>query len=254
MSDSEGTRVDMHVKVLDEHVAQRAKDRGIDVLVYAPHFERLPTIRRRAERYTDEDLLVVPAREVFAEAWQSRKHVLAIGLDDPVPDFVTLDGAMAEFRRQDAAVVVPHPEFLSVGMNQSDIEHYADVVDAVEVYNPKHWPHHTRRADRIADAVDRPSFASSYAHLRQTVGAAWTEFDRAIESATALVEALREGVPRDVYRRSGVEYGVLSAAEFAHLGWENSWKKIDRILLSGREATHPRHDAYDGRFDDVAVY
>ncbi|PHQ46649.1 metal-dependent phosphoesterase, partial [Halorubrum sp. C3] len=37
------TRVDAHVKVLDDEVVARAKDRGIDALVYAPHFTRLPT-------------------------------------------------------------------------------------------------------------------------------------------------------------------------------------------------------------------
>jgi len=250
----EGTRVDMHVKVLDDAVVERAKARGIDVLVYAPHFERLPTIRQRAERYSDDELLVVPAREIFAEAWRDRKHVLAIGLDDPIPDFVTLEGAMDEFRRQDAAVAVPHPSFLSVGMSRHDVRRHADVVDAVEVYNLKHWPHHTRRARRIADAVDRPPFASSYAHIGRTVGEAWTEFERPIEDERDLVAALREGAPREVHSRSGVEYGLASAVEFAHLGWENSWKKIDRILLPGTEPTHPRNDAYGGRFDDIAVY
>src|SRR6056297_139093 len=254
VSEREGTRVDMHVKVLDDGVVERAKARGIDVLVYAPHFERLPTIRRRAERYSDDELLVVPAREVFAEAWRERKHVLAIGLDDPVPDFVTLDGAMDEFRRQDAAVAVPHPEFLSVGMSRHDIARHVDAVDAVEAYNLKHWPHHTRRAKRIAESVEKPTFASSYAHIRRTVGEAWTEFDRSIDDEQALVDALREDAPREAHCRSGVEYGLASVAEFAHLGWENSWKKIDRILLPGQEATHPRNDAYDGRFDDVAVY
>ncbi|MFC6730015.1 PHP-associated domain-containing protein [Natronoarchaeum mannanilyticum] len=244
----------MHVKVLDDGVVERSKARGIDVLVYAPHFERLPTIRQRAERHSDGELLVVPAREIFAEAWRERKHVLAIGLDDPVPDFVTLEGAMDELRRQDAAAVVPHPEFLSVGMSRHDVRRYADVVDAVEVYNLKHWPHHTRRARQIAESVEKPTFASSYAHMRRTVGEAWTEFDRAIDDEQDLIEALREGAPRDVHCRSGVEYSLASAAEFAHLGWENSWKKVDRILLSGREPTHPRHEAYDGRFDDVAVY
>jgi len=38
------------------------------------------------------------------------------------------------------------------------------------------------------------------------------------------------------------------------LFYENAWRKTDRVLLSGTEPTHPRHIAYDGRFDDVAVY
>jgi predicted metal-dependent phosphoesterase TrpH len=254
VSERDGTRVDMHVKVLDERVVERAKARGVDVLVYAPHFMRLPEIERRAEAHSDDGLLVVPAREVFTGSWRERKHVLAIGLSDPVPDFVTLEAAMAEFNRQDAAVVAPHPEFLTVGLTAADLREYREVVDAVEVYNPKCWPRHTRRAREIATAVDRPVAASSYAHLRRTVGAAWTAFDREIESETDLVTALRELVPRWTDQRSDLEHRLESAAEFSHLGWENTWKKLDRILLSGTEATHPNQDAYGDRFADAAVY
>ncbi|MFC6726015.1 PHP domain-containing protein, partial [Halobium palmae] len=89
----------MHAKVLDERVVARAKSRGIDVLVYAPHFVRLPDARETATRFSDDDLLVVPAREVFTGSWRDRKHVLAVGLSEPVPDFVELDAALAEFER-----------------------------------------------------------------------------------------------------------------------------------------------------------
>ena len=44
------------------------------------------------------------------------------------------------------------------------------------------------------------------------------------------------------------------AVEFAHLGWENTWTKFDRLFLSGMEPTHPDHVAYDGRFDAESVY
>ncbi|MFB6197651.1 MAG: PHP domain-containing protein, partial [Halobacteriaceae archaeon] len=50
------------------------------------------------------------------------------------------------------------------------------------------------------------------------------------------------------------KHQVHCIAEFSHLGWENTYKKIDRVLLSGMEPTHPRHVAYDGRFDAVAEY
>ena len=85
-----GTSVDPHVKVLGERVVARAKARGIDVLVYAPHFQHIDTIRERAARFTDDDLLVVPAREYFTGTWSNRKHVLAVDPDSPVPDFLSL--------------------------------------------------------------------------------------------------------------------------------------------------------------------
>jgi predicted metal-dependent phosphoesterase TrpH len=249
------TRIDTHVKVLDDRVVARAKARGMDALVYAPHFTRLPDIRRRAALYSDDDLLVVPAREVFTGTWRDRRHLLALGLEAPVPDFITLSGALREFERQDATVVVPHPEFYTVGLSEADVLEHRDRLDAVETYNPKHRPRHNRRARAVARAADRPRTASSYAHLQRTVGAAWTAVDREVETATDVARAIADpDAGRRVGHFAGTEHRAERWAEFAHLGWENSWEKLDRVLLSGTEPTHPDHVAYDGRFDDVAVY
>jgi hypothetical protein len=57
-----------------------------------------------------------------------------------------------------------------------------------------------------------------------------------------------------VFRRRGRSHALRCRAEFAHLAWENTWEKFERVLLSGMEPTHPRHIAYDGAFDDVAEY
>ena len=249
-----GTRVDMHVKILDEAVVERAKERGLDALVYAPHFTRLPEIRERAQRFSDEDLLVVPARELFTGDWRRRKHVLALGLEEPVPDFLTLEGTMAELRRQDAAVLVPHPEFLTVSLDLAAIREYADAIDAVEIYNPKHWSWHNRRATEIAREVDKPAFTSSYAHLRRTVGEAWTTFHEPVETEAELVDAVQRGASRTIRHREGLGHRLRCKLEFAHLGWENTWKKFDRVYLQGTEPTHPGHIAYGGAFDDVRLY
>ena len=251
MTDGESFRVDLHVKVLNQQVVERAKRRGLDALVYAPHFERLPDIREAAARFSDDDLLVVPAREVFTGDWRNRRHLVVLGLDEPVPDFIPFDDAMDEFARQEAAVLAPHPEFLNVSVSADDLATYRDRIHAVETYNPKHWPHDNQRARKLAAEFDLPGFTSSYAHLRGSVGEAWTEFDRSFDSADELVGALRDGVSRRIVRCSGWGHKLRCAAEFAHLGWENSYEKIDRLLLSGTEPTHPDHIAYEDRFDGV---
>lgn len=248
------TRVDMHVKVLDEGVVERAKNHDVDVLVYAPHFTRLPEIRARAAQFSDDNLLVVPAREVFTGNWRNRRHVLAVGLSEPVPDFITLESALAEFEQQGAAICVPHPTLLNVSLGRPEMLAYADHLDAVETYNAKSLPHQNRRACRIAADLGLHGFGSSYAHLRRTIGEAWTTFETTIESEMDLVRALTTGVERTVIHRTGVGHRLQNLAEFAHLGFENSWGKLDRLFLSGMEPTHPDHIAYRGRFDDVAVY
>lgn len=251
---SVSTRIDPHVKVLDDRVARRAKRRGIDVLVYAPHFTRLPEIRARAKHFSDDELLVVPAREPFTGSVRNRKHVLALDLDDPIPDFLTLEGTIAELERQDAIVLVPHPEFATVSLDIVDLNRHSDLFHGVEIYNPKQFPTHNRRAVEIARETDLPVFGSSYAHLPRTVGEVWTEFEADIRSASDLHEALRSGAPRRVLHRSGQRHVLRCRAEFTHLFWENSWKKVDRVVLSGREATHPHHPAYESRFAEHAVY
>jgi predicted metal-dependent phosphoesterase TrpH len=248
------TRVDAHVKILDEQVVARAKARGLDALVYAPHFVRLPDVRARAERFSDDDLLVVPAREVFTGSWRNRRHLLALGLSEPVPDFITLAAALDEFERQDAAVLVPHPELLNVSLSRAEVATHADRLHAVESYNAKCLPFQNARARSVVADVTLPAFGSSYAHVRSTVGEAWTTFEDAIETEADLVGAFREGAPREVGHRSGLDHRLRGAVEFAHLGWENSYGKLDRLFLSGMEPTHPRQVAYGGRFDDHSVY
>ena len=250
------TRIDPHVKVCSEPIVDRAGDNGLDALVYAPHFTRFPEIETVAASLDSTRCRVLPGREVFTGDWRNRRHVLAIGLSDPVPDFITLDAAMEEFRRQDATVIVPHPEFYTVGMAESEIRTYLDVIDAIEVVNPKHRRRHDRRAKQLADELDLPAVGSSYAHLPWTVGDVWTELDRSPSEPSAILRAIgtRGDGDRRVCRRTGTGPRLRATAEFAHLGWENSWKKVDRVLLSGLEATHPDHPVYEGRFDDVAVY
>lgn len=248
------TAVDPHVKVLNERVVARAKARGLDVVVYAPHFVRLPEIRSRAERFSDGDLLVVPAREVFTGTWRTRRHVLAVGLSDPVPDFISLDGALAEFDRQGAAVLVPHPGFLNVSLDRATVERHVDTIHGVETHNFKTHSRQNRRARQLSRETGIPAFGSSYAHLSGSIGEVWTGFDRRLDTESALIAALREEAPRRVVRRSTLGHTLRRVAEFAHLGYENSWGKIDRLFLSGDEPTHPGNVAYEGRFDDVREY
>jgi predicted metal-dependent phosphoesterase TrpH len=248
------TRVDLHVKRLDDEVVERARTRGLDAVVYAPHYTRLPEIRARAAAHSTDDLLVVPGREVFTGTWHDRRHLLAVDPDEPIPDFVTVDGALAALAEQETAVLVPHPGFASISLDAADVTQHVDTIHAAETHNAKLLPYQNRRARRIARETDLPGFGSSYAHLRGTVGEAWTAFDRPIDDADGLVAALRDGAERRVVRRPGVAGRARGLAEFVHLGYENTWEKIDRVLLSGMEATHPGHVAYGGRFDDVRVY
>lgn len=253
MAGPEGTRVDLHVKVLDEAVVARAKARGLDGLVYAPHFKRLPAIRRRAAEFSDDDLFVIPAREIFTGNWRNRKHILALDLDAPIPDFISLSGAMEELKRQDAVVLVPHPGFLTVSLDEQDIHEHRSRIHAIETYNLKNWPHHTRRATRYQTRIALPEYASSYAHLRGSVGHAWTVFPDTPASKPAVLRAIREGAARSIQCREGLDRRLQSSVEFMHLFWENSVQKAVQFM-QGVKATNPHHPAYPDRYRDIAAY
>jgi predicted metal-dependent phosphoesterase TrpH len=250
------TRVDPHVKRCSPEIVERARRAGLDALVYAPHFTQLPEIERRAASYSRPDCLVVPGRELFTGSWRERKHVLALGLEEPIPDFISLAAAMDALDEQDATVIAPHPEFLTVSLTEADLREYRDVIDAVEVYNPKYRSHHSRRARELARELDLPAIGSSYAHLPMTIGDVWTAFDRVLTTETGLRDAIETPGAGDrcVCRRSGAGPWLRSTAEFCHLGWENSWTKFDRVVRSDREPTHPADPLYEGRFDDSVVY
>lgn len=245
--------VDLHIKVLDEAVVSRAKARGLDAVVYAPHFVRLPEIRERAAAFSDDELAVLPGREVFTGTWRNRKHVLGIGLESPVPDYIDLEAAIGALEAQSAAVLVPHPEFLTVSLDRIDVETHRDAIHAGEVYNAKGIGPFNRQARRVVEAAGLPPFGSSYAHLRGSVGTVWTAFPDVEPTESAVVEALRGGAPRTVHHGRGLAHQIQQAAEFAHLLYENTVTKAS-TFAAGPKATSPQHPAYGGAFDDVAVY
>lgn len=241
-------RVDPHVKVLDESVKSLALARGLDALIYAPHFTPWPTVVDHARRYTDDDLLVVPAREIFTGPWNDRKHVLSLDLERPIPDFISLSDTMTELQAQEACVIAPHPGYLSMSLSPDDVVRYREHIDAIEVYNPKFLPWHGPRAKRLAQRLGAPIVTSSYAHLRSTVGTVWIEIDAEITHEPDVIEAIRDGAIKG-YGHSGL--GRLTRTklgELSHLCWENSGQKLMRVLADGPPATHPSCDVYHGRF------
>jgi predicted metal-dependent phosphoesterase TrpH len=254
MTDDGVTRVDLHVKILDDDVVRRAKQAGLDVLVYAPHFTHLTDIRDRAIQYSDEDLLVVPARECFTGGWNQRRHVLVVDPSDPIPDFLTFEATMRELDERDETVLAPHPTFLTMSLSEADIRDYSDVFDAVEVFCPKNWWFHSRRMAQIAAETGLATYASSYAHLTQTVGEVWVEFDTTIESASELCTALSDGVERRCLRNGGLVHLLKRRAEFAHLSKENTWDKLRRVAFEHPEATNPTNGRYDDRYRDRSAY
>lgn len=248
-----GVSIDLHVKILNAHVVQRAKTRGLDGVVYAPHFTPLPEIQRRAREFSDDELFVLPAREIFTGNWKNRKHLLALNLTDPIPDFIRLEDTMSELGRQDAIILVPHPRYATVSLSRADIEEYQKMIHGIEVYNLKYFWFHCSRAKEIAESLDLPEFGSSYAHLRGSVGEVSTYFPECVAEEEAVLSAIRQGARRVVQKNSGSLHSGRRITEIGHLCYENTIQKLHYTFLERRETT-PDNPVYGGRFDAASVY
>lgn len=249
------TRVDPHIKILSEDVVDRAKDNDIDVLVYAPHFKDLNTIRRECKKFSCDDITIIPGRELFTGHWSNRNHILAIGLSTPIPDFIPLKDAILEIKKQDAALLIPHPEFLTVGLSEENISFYQEHIDCIEVYNPKYWTKHSNISEKISTRKNIKPFCSSYAHIKYTIGESHMKYTSNIHTESDLVEALKNDHDYSLYKKNDMRHKFISKTEFFHnLLYEDTWEKFQRVCLSGIEKTHPKQGYYDSRFNDLCIY
>ncbi len=253
MSGRPGVTIDPHVKILNDSVVKRAKARGVDAVVYAPHFTPLPDIQASARKYSDDEFLVLPAREIFTGTWKNRKHILALDLAAPVPDFIHLDTAFTELTRQQAIILIPHPLFANISLSRRDVKEYQQDIHGVEVNNLKHLWYHNTRAESVISAVNLPEFGSSYAHLCGSIGEVTTIFPNCAPERTAILSSIRDGSPRKVEARSGVWHQVRRSAEVSHLLYENTIQKLLHTVHDSRTTT-PNNPLYEGKFDDDAVY
>ena len=249
-----GTRVDCHIKTLSPSVIARAVARGVDAVIYAPHFTPLPEIEATAAAYGDAPVTVIPGREIFTGSWRSRRHLLAVGMRAPVPDFISLEGALEALTEQGATILVPHPGFANVSLTAAEVTSHQDRLDAIEQENFKSRRRHNHRAREIAGRSGLPTFGSSYAHLPASVGATVTVFDESLPDAASVITAIAGEGPREIVSDVGPQSQLQGIVEFSHLGWENTVQKLRRMGSPGIAATHPQAPVYDGRFDDVAVY
>jgi predicted metal-dependent phosphoesterase TrpH len=248
------TRVDCHIKTLSPSVIARAAARGVDAVVYAPHFTPLPEIEATAAAYHDAPVTVIPGREIFTGGWRSRRHILAVGMTEPVPDFIELEAALDALTDQGATVLVPHPGFATVSLGAAEVAAYADRLDAIEVENFKSRRRHNRRARAIAADSDLPTFGSSYAHLPASVGATVTVFEAALPDADAVISAIGGTGARRIETLDDAQSQLQGILEFSHLGWENTVQKLRRVGSPAPAATHPRAPLYCGEFDSASVY
>ena len=173
-----------------EKLLARAADAGLDALAVTDHDEIAASLRA-VELAPEYGLLGIPGMEVTSAAG----HVLALGVDEQIPDGLPFGTTLDRIHEQDGVVVVPHPfqESRSGVMANISRAELAQA-DAIEVYNSRLL---TGRANRQARTFARehgvPQTAGSDAHISEMVGRAVTLVETDERSVPSILGAIRDG-------------------------------------------------------------
>lgn len=182
---------------------------GLDALAVTDHDE-LGASLVAADSADDYGLVGIPGMEVTSAVG----HVLALGVEKPIPPGLPFDDTLDRIRALGGVAVVPHPFQSSrhgVAPHVSD-EQLARA-DAIEVYNSRLVTGlANRRAERFAAAQGLPMTAGSDAHIGEMVGQAVTEVAADERCVEAVLDAVAAGQTNVVGSRTPWRISVRQAA------------------------------------------
>ena len=163
---------------------------GMDALAVTDH-DQLEASLEAADLADEYGLVGITGMEVTSAAG----HVLALGIEEPVPTGLSFDDTLDHIDDQGGLSVIPHPFQKSRhGVQPHITDEQLARADAIEVYNSRLL---TGRANRQAEAfaLDHgvPMTAGSDAHIAEMVGQAVTEVGAEERSQDAVLDAIRDG-------------------------------------------------------------
>jgi len=173
-----------------EMLLEQAAAVGLDALAVTDHDE-YEASARAAEIADEYGLVGIPGMEVTSEAG----HVLALGVDRPVPADLPFVETLDRIREAGGVAVVPHPfQESRHGVASKVSRDELASADAIEVYNSRLITGRAnRQAERFADERGLPKTAGSDAHIAEMVGQAITRVETDERSCEAILDAVRAG-------------------------------------------------------------
>ncbi|WP_435096018.1 PHP domain-containing protein [Halarchaeum sp. P4] len=173
-----------------EMLLEQAAAVGLDALAVTDHDE-YEASARAAELAPDYGLVGIPGMEVTSAAG----HVLALGIEEPVPAGRPFEATLDLIRDAGGIAVVPHPfQESRSGVAANVTREALASADAVEVYNSRLLTGRAnRQAERFARDHDLPMTAGSDAHIAEMVGQAVTRVDAEERDLQHILDAIRAG-------------------------------------------------------------
>jgi hypothetical protein len=179
-----------------EEILDSAERASLDVIALTDHddIRGAFALRELAVRRSSP-VEIVPGVEVTTRSG----HLLALWIEDEIPMFCSLAGALTRIHRAGGIAIVPHPlSYLTFSIGEGALRQlvaYGDdarMVDGIEVRNPSYAGR--VRASRAAwlntHVLRIAETGSSDAHHAALVGTCWTQFPGS--STEELRSALRE--------------------------------------------------------------
>ena len=173
-----------------ELLLKQADAVGLDALAVTDHDE-IDASLEAAERAVEYGLVGIPGMEVSTAAG----HVLALGVEERVPEGLPYGESLDRIRDLGGIAVVPHPfQESRHGVLANVSKRALAEADAIEVYNSRLLTGRAnRQAERFARERDMPMTAGSDAHISEMVGQAVTRIGAEERSVDAILDAIREG-------------------------------------------------------------
>ena len=173
-------------------VVRAAAQRGLTHLAITDH-DRIEAALAAREAAPPE-LVVIVGQEVRTSAGD----LVALFVERPIAAGLAMSEAAARIREQGGVVGMAHPfDRFRAGAGrrgwETELERLVPLLDYVETWNARlMFGDGNRRAAEFALRNSLPGVAVSDAHTVMEVGVAYTIFDRPIDSAAELREALAE--------------------------------------------------------------
>ncbi len=152
-----------------EVLLETARDRGLDAIAITDHNEVSGALAAREVAAGMDGIEVIVAEEVKTA---SEGEVIGLFLEEKIPRGMSMKETIAEIRRQDGLVYVPHPfdRLHSV----PDYEYLLEIVeeiDILEVFNPRvAFSAFNEEAERFAAKYRLVPGAGSDSHVAQALG------------------------------------------------------------------------------------
>lgn len=187
-------KLDLHVhstyssdgRAMPEEILRQAARLGLAGVAITDHNTMRGSVHARK---VGGSVLVIRGMEISS----SEGHILAYGIEDPVPAGLSPAETAERIRAQGGIAVVAHPYRPWSGLGERASRDLKP--DAIEVQNSHSTARENDHARRLCESMDMPMTGGSDAHVLGYLGRSFTTVPDASAEADVL-EAIRKGASR----------------------------------------------------------